>query len=146
MGGLFFVYGPGEPEGRLVPSVVTSLLTGREVPTTDGRQLRDFSYIDDVAKMLAGVLRSDVTGPINVASGVGVRVADIIDEISRSTGRGDLVRRGAVARGPDDPAAIVADVGRLRAEIDYAGGRPLRDGIRATVSWWRKQLRLADWE
>ena len=48
-GRIFFVYGPGEPDGRLVPSVGRALLAGEPVPTTRGDQVRDFMHVEDVA-------------------------------------------------------------------------------------------------
>ena len=68
-GRIFFVYGPGEPEGRLVPSVGRALLAGRRVPTTRGDQVRDFMHVEDVAAAFAALADADATGAVNVASG-----------------------------------------------------------------------------
>ena len=56
-GRIFFLYGPGEPDGRLVPAVGRALLAGEPVPTTRGEQMRDFMHVDDVGgrvRRLAG--------------------------------------------------------------------------------------------
>ena len=71
-GRIFFVYGPGEPEGRLVPSVGRALLAGEPVPTTRGDQVRDFMHVEDVAAAFAALANGDNTGAVNVASGDAV--------------------------------------------------------------------------
>ena len=51
---LFTVYGPGEPEGRLLPSLMQFAKSGIPLDLTAGQQCRDFTYVDEVAE---GLLR-----------------------------------------------------------------------------------------
>ena len=50
----FTVYGPGEPRGRLLPSLLETAKSGKNLPLTTGEQKRDFVYVEDVAE---GLLR-----------------------------------------------------------------------------------------
>jgi nucleoside-diphosphate-sugar epimerase len=68
-GRIFFLYGPGEKPGRLVSGIISNLLAGRRIETTAGTQIRDFTHVADVAGAFAALCDSDVTGPINIASG-----------------------------------------------------------------------------
>jgi nucleoside-diphosphate-sugar epimerase len=139
-GRIFFLYGPGEAPGRLVPSVARSLLAGEEAACTHGRQVRDFLYVEDVARAFVALLMSDVTGAVNVASGVGVPIADVAAEIGRITGRPELVRLGAVPAPSGEPAALVADVRRLRDEVGWQPELDLEAGLRRTVDTWREPV------
>lgn len=134
---LFFLYGPREDPARLVPSVIRALLAGERVGTTAGAQVRDFLHVEDVAAALAAVLASDVAGAVNIASGEPVSLAEVLDEIGALTGRPELIDRGARPSPPGEPARIVADVRRLSDEIGFAPKLSLRDGLAATVEWWR---------
>jgi nucleoside-diphosphate-sugar epimerase len=136
---LFFLYGPGEQPDRLVPAVIRALIAGERVATTAGTQERDFTHVDDVGGALAAVLRSDVTGPVNVASGQGTRVAEVLDTIGELTGAAHLIDKGARATAASEPARIVARVERLAAEVGYRPAIVLRDGLAATVDWWRER-------
>ncbi|MGH2741326.1 MAG: NAD-dependent epimerase/dehydratase family protein, partial [Thermoleophilaceae bacterium] len=78
-GRIFFLYGPGEPDGRLVPSVGRALISGTPVPTTSGEQIRDFMHVQDVADAFAALVESDATGPVNVASGEPVTLRRVVD-------------------------------------------------------------------
>lgn len=129
---IFFVYGPGEPEGRLFGDLIRGLAAGRQVACTDGLQRRDFLHAGDVGRALAMLLQSPAEGPVNIGSGRAVAVAEMIGEFARQIGRPDLVRLGERPRPPDDPALIEAATLRL----DGTGFRPAHDmttGIRAVL-------------
>jgi nucleoside-diphosphate-sugar epimerase len=136
-GRLFFLYGPRESPGRLVPSVIRALLLGEPVAVSGGRQVRDFMHVEDVARAVATLLESRVVGPVNIASGVGVTVGDVVEEIVRRIGRPELVRRGALPDRPGDPSQLVADVTRLQDEVGFRPRWELADGLAATIRWWR---------
>jgi nucleoside-diphosphate-sugar epimerase len=136
-GRIFFVYGPGEPDGRLVPSVGRSLLAGEPVLTTRGEQIRDFMHVEDVAGAFARLADAGVTGAVNVASGEPVTVARVVDELAAAAGRPELLRPGALPEREGDPPRLVADVTRLRDEAGFVPRIDLADGLRSTLEWLR---------
>ena len=136
-GRIFFLYGPHEDERRLVASVARALLAGLPARTTHGRQVRDFLHVADVGDAFAALLDSEVEGPVNIGSGEGVAVADVVRRIAAIVGRPDLVELGALEPPPGEPPLLVADVGRLRDEVGWLPARSLADGLRDTVDWWR---------
>jgi nucleoside-diphosphate-sugar epimerase len=136
-GRVFLLYGPGEDERRLVAQVARALLSGEQAPTSDGAQLRDFMHADDVAAGFAALLDSGVEGPVNVASGEAVSIADVLALIAHAAGRPELLRVGALPRREGEPELLVADVRRLREEVGFAPSVALEQGIAATVDAWR---------
>lgn len=137
-GRVFFPYGPGEDEGRLVASVARALVAGRPAETTEGLQVRDFIYADDVARAFAALVPAEVTGPVNVGSGIAVPVREVVGAVADAAGAADLVRFGALAGRPDDPPRIVADVRRLRDEVGVRPEVDLADGAARCVAFWRE--------
>lgn len=131
---IFFVYGPGEPEGRLFGDLVRGLAAGREVACTDGLQRRDFLHAADAGGALAALLRSPAEGAVNVGSGQAVPVREMITAFARRMGRADLVRLGARPRPAGDPALIEADVTRLAAEAGFRPRYDMAAGIRAVIA------------
>jgi nucleoside-diphosphate-sugar epimerase len=136
-GRIFFLYGPGEPTGRLVSSVVCGLLAGEDVAATDGHQRRDFMYVADVASAFVALLDGRATGAFNIASGEPVAVRDVVKLIERTTGVDDRVRFGALPTRAGDPEVIVGDTRRMRTELDWRPATALERGISETVAWWR---------
>jgi nucleoside-diphosphate-sugar epimerase len=139
-GRIFYLYGPGEPGTRLVPFVAQALLEGRPADVGDGVQVRDFLHVDDVAEALVALLESHIEGPVNIGSGRGVTVKEIIELVARSAGRPELVRFGARPPQGREPPSLIADVGRLQGEVGFQPRIPLQAGVEETVAWWRETL------
>jgi nucleoside-diphosphate-sugar epimerase len=139
-GRVFFPYGPHEHPERLIAYAVRSMLTRNLVNCTHGRQLRDFMYVEDVARAFVSVLDSRVSGPVNIGSGQSVTIKKVIETVAEKLGTQDLIRLGAIAARPDEPGTIVADVARLRDEVGFVPSYTLDEGIAVTIDWWKQQL------
>jgi nucleoside-diphosphate-sugar epimerase len=137
---LFYLYGPYEDRRRLVADIATALLEGREVATSAGLSRRDYMFVEDAGAALAALLESDVTGPVNVATGEAPPVRDLVTLVARTVGRPDLVRFGARPSPPDDPLEIRADVGRLRDEVGWSALTDSESAVARTVDFWRKSM------
>lgn len=136
-GRVFFLYGPHEHPDRLVASVIRSLLAGEPARTSHGRQVRDYLYADDVADALVRLVESDVTGPINIASGQAVTLREIVTRIGDLMGRPELIQLGAIPAAPTDTPLVVADTTRLRTALQWTPSWDLDRGLRSTIEWWR---------
>lgn len=137
-GRVFFLFGPGEPIERLVPSVINRLLNGEAALCTHGNQIRDYLYVDDVAQAFVAILDSDIKGAVNIGSGTPVALRDIIMEIGRLTGRPDLIEFGGLPERQSDPPVIVASTRRLTNEVKYCPTTSLQCGLESSVSWLRE--------
>lgn len=138
---LFFLYGPGASAQRFPGTVLEALLNHQVARCTHGQQLRDFLHGQDAAAALVRLLETSVTGPINVASGVAVRLADLATEIADRLGRRDLLRLGALPADPAEPPQVVADIARLRGEVRWTPQYDLASGLTDTLAWWQRSLR-----
>jgi nucleoside-diphosphate-sugar epimerase len=139
-GRVFNLYGPHEHPGQLVGALARALIRGEAIATSHGRQVRDFLYVPDLGAALAALLSSDLSGSLNVASGIAVRVADVIAAIVEAAGRPELVQIGARPTPPGEPEQLTADVRRLREDVGWTPAVELREGAARTVAWWRKAL------
>lgn len=136
-GRMFLLYGPRENQARLVPSVITSLLQGKPALCTDGEQLRDFLYVQDAADAFAALLDCDVQGPVNIASGVPVRVAQVVTCVEKLLNQRDMVKLGALPQRDNEPPILIADTRRLRNEVGWTPAHDLESGVRLTIEWWK---------
>jgi len=134
---LFYLYGPWEDPRRLVSSVARALLEGREAPCSEGSQVRDFLHVADVAGALVAVLRSGLTGAVNVGSGEPVTVREVVTRVGAIIGRPELLRPGAIAVKAGEPPFVCADNRKLKAETGWAPTFTLERGLTDTVDWWR---------
>jgi nucleoside-diphosphate-sugar epimerase len=137
-GRLFFLYGPYEPEKRLVASVIESILREQPALCSSGQQIRDFLYVQDAADALVALLDSEVLGLVNIASGVPIAVRELVGEIATQLQRPHLVRLGALPM-DNEPQLLVADISRLRDEVGWTPRYDLSNGIAETINWWKGQ-------
>ncbi|MEC7641402.1 MAG: NAD(P)-dependent oxidoreductase [Nitrospinota bacterium] len=138
-GRLFFLYGPAEQEGRLVPSVVSALMAGQPAKCTHGRQVRDFLYVEDAASAFVALLDSNIQEPVNIASGNPIELRTLIDMIAQDIGRPELVQWGAITVSENDPPRLTANTDKLRDRVRWNPQYPLQKGIAATIKNYRKE-------
>ena len=55
---LFYQYGAYEDKRRVVPAVITSLLSHQKQKLTLGEQIRDYLHVEDVASAIAAIFRT----------------------------------------------------------------------------------------
>lgn len=139
-GRLFYLYGPHEDARRLVPSVIGSLLQKEPALCSHGEQVRDFLYIKDAGDALVALLDSEVSGAVNIASGVPVRLRDVIAEIAKQLHQPELLHFGARPVPENEPPRLVADVERLRNEVGWTPRYDLTRGLAETIKWWQTKL------
>lgn len=142
-GRIFFPYGPGEPAGRLVPSILDNILRGQAAPCSHGRQVRDFIYVDDVARAFATILDSSFEGAVNIGTGIPVTLASVAQEAARAAGALHLLNLGALPARSGEPDTLLADVSRLR-EIGFVPRWSLGDAMAATAREAKNQIARAD--
>ncbi len=139
-GRIFFAYGAHEHPQRLVASVIRSLLQGSPAPCSHGDQIRDFLHVADVGAAFVALLASDVEGAVNIASGDGVALKDVILKIADRLNRRELIELGARPAPAGEPPRLVADVTRLRREVGWSPERDLHRGLEETIVWWRHEM------
>ena len=135
------VYGPRMPRDTLyagVASIFRSALAAGRAPRVfeDGRQIRDFVHVRDVARANVQALLADgaVPGPFNVASGEPHTIADMAEALASASGLGAPTpivtaefRLGDVRHAFASPDRAAAGLG-FRAEIRFD------DGMRALAT------------
>lgn len=104
---LFHLFGEGEDPRRLVPYVRQRLSQGLPVELTSGWQIRDYLDVQEAGVELAGNLLGSKEGSINICSGVGRSVRQIVEDIADEYGRRDLLRFGLRADNFTDPPVVV---------------------------------------
>lgn len=135
---LFHLYGPGEAPDRLVSSIARALVAGRPARASRGLAIRDYMDVRDAGAALARLVTSDVSGPVNIATGEAASIAQIATTLARLALRPDLSQLGALPDRLDEPPRIVADVTRLRRDVAGAEApRPLEQGLAEALAYWR---------
>ena len=135
----FLIYGPGQDENRIVPSIIIGCINNREVKLTAGEQLRDFCYVDDFCRAVElSIEGNNVDGKIfNIGSGVPTSIKALANLIRNQVGSGTLVF-GAVPYRTGENFELFAD---NQAALNILGWTPnigLHEGIKQTISYYER--------
>jgi UDP-glucose 4-epimerase len=115
---------------------------GTDYDTPDGTCIRDYIHVSDLVRAhsdaLAHLRRGGASDTFNCGYGHGYSVLEVIEAVKRVSGRDFAVR--LAARRPGDPAAIVADAARIRAQLGWAPQFDDLDTIVAHALAWERRL------
>lgn len=123
----FFVYGPGDRAGRLIPHMIDQFSRGEETGPTYGGLRRDYVHVDDLAGQLVRIATSDVCGAINTGTGAAPTLSEIYAAGAQAFGRPELARANGETGG--QPPLIQADLTRFRHEIGDPEARDIAAGL-----------------
>ena len=156
MARFFTVYGPwGRPDMALF-KFAAAIESGAPVEVYgEGRQSRDFTYIDDVVEAVIRLIdrppaAGEAAGPtdpvspvapwraVNIAGGRPVELMAFIAALERAIGRG--ATKTFVPMQPGDVANTRADTTLLRALTGFVPNVGIDEGVRAFVDWFK-----SDW-
>jgi len=82
-GRVFFPYGKGEPESRLLPSLAAVFQNKKNSFGVNGHCYRDFLHVTDVASAFVALSSRQATGCINISSGEPVRICDVVSLLAQ---------------------------------------------------------------
>jgi nucleoside-diphosphate-sugar epimerase len=133
----FTVYGPaGRPDMSLF-RFVQWISEGRSVTVFgDGRQERDFTYVEDVARGTIAALRPTGYEIINLGSDTPIVLADAIALVERCTGRQAMIEN--VPRHPADVEATWASIEKARQRLDWEPRTTFEQGVGNLVEWYNE--------
>jgi nucleoside-diphosphate-sugar epimerase len=104
---LFYLYGQGEDERRLVPYLRTKLVAGEPAELTNGKQIRDYLDVREAGRIIVETAFSGEQGPVNICSGIPITVRELAERIADEYGRRDLLRFGVRPDSLMDPPCVV---------------------------------------
>src|SRR3989344_1429563 len=135
----FNPYGPGEihnPETHAIPNFVKATLGKKPIPLYwKGEQIRDFIYIEDLARAHVDVLGLSGFEIFNIGCEKGVKVKDVVDEIFKIAGY-KVVIDDLGKRAGDVPANFASSE-KLKKAVGWKAKVGLREGLAKTIEFYR---------
>ncbi len=136
------VYGPRQdPEGEagVVAIFIQKMLHNEQaVINGNGRQTRDFVYVDDVVEANLAMMGQETQGPYNVGTGLETSVNDLFRILVEHTGTTCKEVHGPAKKGEQARSCI--DNSKLRLELAWEPRTGLSEGLKKTVEYFRERL------
>ncbi|HKR79055.1 MAG TPA: NAD-dependent epimerase/dehydratase family protein [Nitrospira sp.] len=136
------VYGPRQdPEGEagVVAIFIQKMLNNEQaVINGNGRQTRDFVFVDDVVEANLAMMGQETQGTYNVGTGVETSINDLFRILVQHTGSNCKEVHGPSKKG--EQARSVIDNTKLRHEVSWEPKADLSEGLKKTVDYFRERL------
>jgi len=143
-------YGPYQFPEKLIPLVILNALQGKPLPIYgDGKQIRDWLYVEDHCDAIYQVLLDNVPGETyNIGGGNQPYNIDLVNEICAilddlqpaSVSYATLITHVTDRPGHDRRYAM--DISKIKAELGWQPHHDIESGLRETVEWYLANL---DW-
>lgn len=131
----FTVYGPAGRPDMSVFRFVRRITEGEPIVVFgDGRQQRDFTYVDDIARGTVLALRPLGFEVINLGGDRPVELAAVIAKIEELVGRKATIERRPAH--PADVAATWADISKAKRLLGWSPQCPVEEGLARCVEWY----------
>jgi len=144
-------YGPYQFPEKLIPLLIRNALNDMELPVYgDGKQVRDWLFVEDNCRAILGVLEKGRVGSVyNIGTGEERANLDVVEAICVELAERKRLplselkgRVHFVADRPGHDRRYAIDTRRIRAEIGWKPRTEFTAGLKQTVDWY---LDHADW-
>lgn len=139
-------YGPGESfdleNAHVIPSLIRKCLTEKKlVVWGDGSAVRDFLYAADFAEgVLLAAEKLENPEPVNLGSGIGTSVKDLVKIIVKATHfQGEVFFDRSK---PNGQARRVVSLKNARQKLGFKAAWSLEKGIAASTVWLKEKLKI----
>jgi len=143
-------YGPYQFPEKLIPLIIMNTLQGKPLPIYgDGRQIRDWLYVEDHCEAIYEILKNGRVGetyniggnnqPTNLE--IVTQICEIMDDIfpdSPNTPHKGLMR--FVKDRPGHDRRYAMDITRIQKELNWNPNETLKSGLRKTINWYLSHM------
>ncbi|RMH58237.1 MAG: UDP-glucose 4-epimerase GalE [Candidatus Hydrogenedentota bacterium] len=131
------------PETHLIPRAIRAARTGEpfaifgtDYPTPDGTAVRDFVHVEDIAAAHQRVLDREESLTVNLGSGRGHSVREVLEAVETVTGRKITVYEKERRQG--DLPVLVASPKKAESLLDWHPTFSLEEIVASAVAWEEK--------
>jgi UDP-glucose 4-epimerase len=127
----------------LISTFLHQIADGRNIEVWgDGSVVRDYLHVTELASLCVRAAQSDLIGPMNAGSGVGLSIVEIIGVIERIVSR-KIHPSYHSARQVDVPISIL-DVSQAKKRFDWTPRITIDEGLADTWQWIQNKPALVE--
>ena len=136
---MYQVYGPYQKKDRLIPQAIHSCLQSKIFSCTEGKQIRDFLYVDDLCNLITKILKKNnlTSGIYNVGTEKPVSVKNVIKKIVKFSKRGEP-NFGKIKMRKDEINNLYPNIKKVKKEFNWSPKVSLNKGLIKTIKFYEK--------
>tara|TARA_A100001037_G_C15129615_1_gene628040 strand:+ start:1084 stop:1956 length:873 start_codon:yes stop_codon:yes gene_type:complete len=128
---IYQCYGVGQSSNNVIPAALSAFYQSEDFPLSPGNQIRDWIFVDDVVDGLMSLVESgfDIPVTIDLGTGVGTSLREVIDLLHSKTGHKGNPNYGELPYRPSDEMNIIADADRTYELINWRSRTNIEEGL-----------------
>ena len=132
-------YGPRQHKEKLIPQTILNLLNDKKIPVYgDGKQIRDWLYVQDHCEALIEVWKYGVVGEkYNIGGECEVQNIDLIKKIISLMGKDESVIEYVKDR-PGHDRRYSTDISKITKDLNWKPRFDIDDGLTKTIEWYER--------
>ena len=138
------LYGPYDKfdweKSKVIPAIIRRAIEKHHPFEVwgDGMDLKDFLYIDDcIDGLILAMENLDEFEPVNIASGIPVKIQDVLTQILKSADYDDADVQYDSSKPTMIPKRMI-DISLAKEKLGFEPKVSLQDGIHKTVQWYKE--------
>jgi nucleoside-diphosphate-sugar epimerase len=141
------LYGPRQRITQLIPRVILQGLLGKALKLGSLNAYRDFCYVNDaaIAFALAGANPEAVGQIFNISTGRSMKIADVIERISKLLGKKLEIRTKKDHYRPHEiTVPFMIDSANAKRVLRWLPHYNIDLGLKETIEWFRSQKEILE--
>ena len=137
---LYQIYGPFQKNNRLIPYVINSSIKDKAFACTDGSQLRDFLYIDDLISLISKILKKKnlKSGIFNVGFGKPYQIKEVINLVTKNVKKGEPLF-GKILMRKEEKKIYYPNIKKVSKAFNWKPKVQIFEGIKKTIRFYEKK-------
>jgi nucleoside-diphosphate-sugar epimerase len=133
---IFQAYGPDQHPNNLIPAAIRSACLDQDFPMTDGRQARDWIYLDDIVEALHLALDKPLPPgtTLDLGTGKSTSVAQVVQTIYRLSNSSGRPLIGTLPNRPGEDPLQIADIANTKRLTGWQPKISLEQGLRLLLN------------
>lgn len=135
---LYLVYGPNQDANRVIPVTIINALKNKKFNCSNGSQLRDFTYIDDIVSAIIKTLKNSKSSGeiINIGSGNPISIKKIIIKICELINSGKP-QFGKIKLRNDEIIKLYPNINKSRKILNWKSQISIEKGLKKTIRFFQ---------
>lgn len=140
----FNTFGPYQSERAVIPELIIKCLQGLTIKTTEGKQTREFNYIENIVDGLiaAAQIEEIPEQTINVGSGQEIAICDLVRKIHELSNSTSELQIGALSNRPTEIWRMCAANTSAEQLLGWKPQISFEEGLVRTIEWFDNYIKV----
>ena len=138
----FNTFGPYQSDRAIIPEIIIKCLRGLPVETTEGKQTREFNYIDNIIDGFIKIseVNPSPKDPINIGMNKEIAIRDLVKKIHNISNSSSELKIGSLSDRETEIWRMYSDNSKAKEILGWSPSVSFDEGLQKTIKWFEEYL------